>query len=134
LSVLWYSAGEKGDTGLYWSESRTTATFEARRLVSAGLTKGTPVLLVTNGALTGVWEGNASGKANVLTAILDASATSSDSFIVASDGELPAAAATKLGIVIAYIVKSDQHQGVWVVYERSTSLECVHSNKRKLEN
>jgi hypothetical protein len=70
----------------------------------------------------GVWEGNESGKANLQTAKLDLGATSSDSFIVASDGELPAAAATKLGIVIAYKATSDEHQGVWVKYGRSTSL------------
>lgn len=119
LSVLWYSAGTNGETGLYWCQSKDNgATFGARRLVTAGLTKGTPVLLATNGAFAGVWEGYESGKAKVLTARLDAGATSSDSLMVASDAELPAAAATKLGIVIAYIAKSDQHQGVWVVYER----------------
>jgi hypothetical protein len=121
LSVLWYSAGNNGETGLYWSQSKDNgATFGDRRLVAAGFTRGTPVLLVTNRGFAGVWEGNANGKAKVLTAKLYAGATSSDSFIVASDGDLPAASATKLGIVIAYIAKSEQHQGVWVVYERST--------------
>jgi hypothetical protein len=121
LGVLWYSAGKNGETGLYWSQSKDNgATFGARRLVSAGLTHGTPVLLVTNGDFTGVWQGNESGKAKVLTARLDAPRTASDSFIVASDGELPAAAATKLGVVIAYIAKGDQHQGIWVTYEPSS--------------
>jgi len=121
LSVLWFSAGKSGETGLYWSQSKDHgATFGSRRLVRTGLIKGTPVLLATSGGFAGVWEGIADGSASVLSARLDTGAVSSDSLSIASDGELPAAAATRVGIVIAYLVKDDQHQGVWLVLERST--------------
>jgi len=117
LSVLWYSAGKNGETGLYWSQSKDNgATFGGRQLVMPGQTRGTPVLVLTDGEFTGVWERNEKGQATVLTAKLDAGSNSSSSSVIATDGGLPAAAATKLGIVIAYIAKSEQHQGVWVVY------------------
>jgi len=118
LSVLWFSAGKNGETGLYWSQSKNYgANFGSRQLVRAGLIKGTPVLLATDDGFTGVWEGIAGGS-TVLSARLDTQAISSDSLSIASDAELPAAAATRVAIVIAYVVKDDQHQGVWVVLER----------------
>ena len=54
LSVLWYSAGTSGQTGLYWSQSNDHgATFEGRKLVSAGSTNGSPVVVTENGVMCG---------------------------------------------------------------------------------
>jgi hypothetical protein len=120
LTVLWYSAGKNGETGLYLCQSKDSgATFGARRLVAAGITKGTPVLLVTNEGLAGIWEGNENGKLKVIATKLDSSPTPSDGLTVATNGELPVAAATPAGIVIAYIAK-DQWQGVWVRFAWQT--------------
>ena len=84
-------------------------------MVNGGLTIGTPVLLETNGDLLSMWQSNDSGKAEVLTAKLVTGTTPSKSLTVSGDAELPAAAVTKVGVFVAYIAKSDKHQGVWVV-------------------
>jgi hypothetical protein len=42
-------------------------------------------------------------------------ATTSDSFIVVTNAELPAAAANNARVFVAYIAKAEQYQNVWVV-------------------
>lgn len=92
LRVLWYSEGDNGRTGLYWSESRDNgATFGPRQLVAAGKARGTSVL-VRDGA---VWQGVESSP-NIMIAPRIAEggeATMPGIFVVARDGELPAATA-----------------------------------------
>lgn len=118
LSVLWYSAGKNGETGLYWSQSTDNgATFGARRMVNGGVAIGTPVLVETQGDLLSVWQSNDAGKTQVLTAKLSTGTNAPKSLTAASDAELPAAAVTKLGLFIAYIAKSDKRQGVFVVFD-----------------
>ena len=120
LRVLWYSAGTRGQTGLYWSESKDNgSTFSPRRLLSAGLTTGTPVLLAGNKDLTAIWENSENGAARLLTAKVDVHTTPPETMIVQNDGELPAAAIAQNGLVIAYIGKSNQHYSVWVLFARN---------------
>ena len=120
LSVLWYSAGKNGQTGLYWTQSKDNgATFGSRRLVAAGATKGTPVLLSTGTGLAAVWESNEKGTTEVLTANLNGERTSAESLVLATTGELPAAAVTKDGMVIAYIAKDESNQAVWLMTSRN---------------
>jgi hypothetical protein len=116
LSVLWYSAGKNGETGLYWTQSKDHgATFGSRRLVNVGTTKGTPVLLSAGKGLAGVWESNEKGTTEVLTANLSGERTPAESFVLATTGELPAAAVTKDRMFIAYIANNESHQDVWLV-------------------
>jgi hypothetical protein len=118
--VCWYSAGKNGTTGLYWTMSRDKGeAFEGRHLLAAGLTRGTPVLIQTSGAFTGIWQGSESGKEIVSTARLDGSGPASEMFVVANNGELPAATVVPSGIAVAYIVKENEHQGVWLLLQRS---------------
>jgi hypothetical protein len=60
LSVLWYTAGEAGPEGLYWSQSLDGGqTFAQRKLVYEGSVGGTPSLIGgRNNQLYAVWEGN----------------------------------------------------------------------------
>lgn len=115
LSVLWYSEGKIGQTGLYWSQSTDHGlTFGPRKLVAAGQTKGTPLLVAENGVMKSVWEDREGGKSQVLTANFRDSTTAADSFVITADGELPAASATQRRIFIAYIAK-EQHQVIRLV-------------------
>ena len=119
LSVLWYSAGTNGQTGLYWSQSNDHgATFEGRKLVSAGSTNGSPVVVTENGVMAGVWEGNEGGESKVLTSSLQNRETTSNSFHVADHGEVPAAVLTEGHLFIAYIGKANERQNVWLVYAK----------------
>lgn len=121
LNVLWYSAGKNGETGIYWGQSKDLgATFSGRRMVSGGTIVGSPVLLETDGELLSVWQSNESGKAEVLRAELATGSSASETLSVVSDAEVPAAAVTQLGILIAYIARTDEHQGVWVVYQQGS--------------
>jgi hypothetical protein len=111
LRVLWYSAGNNGETGLYYSDSKDHArTFGPRVLVARGETFGTPVLMKAENQLNAVW-GAIGGK--VMTESLANDARQAEALQIA-DGELPAAAAISRNLVVAYIRKSDQHQAVWL--------------------
>jgi hypothetical protein len=119
LSVLWYSAGTNGQTGLYWSQSNDHgATFDPRKLVSAGPTKGSPVVVNENGVMASVWESEKGGESKVLTSSLQNRETISNSFSVADQGELPAAVLTEGQLFIAYIAKANEGQNIWLVYAR----------------
>ena len=62
LRVIWYTAGEAGAPGLYWSESRDGGrTFTPRRAFAESGGRGTPALLPDGGdGFAVVWEGAAS--------------------------------------------------------------------------
>jgi hypothetical protein len=95
-------------------ETSTSLTFGPRKLVAAGQTKGTPLLVAENGSLKSVWEDREGGKSQVLTVNFKDSTTASDSFVITADGELPAASATQRRIFIAYIAK-EQSQVIRLV-------------------
>ena len=58
LRVLWYAAGEKGEHGVYWSESHDGGqTFSSRELVATTGATGTPVLVRGfDGGARAIWE------------------------------------------------------------------------------
>jgi hypothetical protein len=115
LRVLWFSAGDAGETGLYWSESRDGGqTFSKRQLFNKGQSYGTPILLETGDHLTAVWGASAGGSTRLMTGQLDGAGHVNTNAGTAG-GELPAAAATTNGrLVVSYISKSGDRRAVWI--------------------
>lgn len=118
LRVLWYAGSDKGQRGIYWSESRDAGkTFTPRQLLAAGSARGTPVLL--RGQLTsdiGVWQSGEGNKAQILTARLeDAKDTAARVTSIPFPGELPAAVLTNQRVFIVYIATESQRQTVWLM-------------------
>ena len=112
VRVLWYSEGNAGATGLYWSESRDGGrTFSPRESLNAGQTTGTPVL-TSNGNV--VWTQGSGGSTRVASATLDGGGRVTPAKSEES-GELPASAVTNDGLVIAYIAKPQEQRIVWLV-------------------
>ncbi|HWW75196.1 MAG TPA: sialidase family protein, partial [Pyrinomonadaceae bacterium] len=120
LRVLWYTAGEAGRPGLYWSESRDGGrTFSPRRaLASAAGGRGTPVLLRDAGGFKAVWEGGEGTAPVALTAGLkdegDASEPSTPPLILAGTGALPAAAEADGRLFVAYVAGGEGGHAVWL--------------------
>ena len=91
LQVLWYSAGKKGQTGLYMSESKDGGnTFGPRSMISEGEVGGTPLLITNRNRPFAVWKSNN----GIETMELGHGATK-DSEV--SNAELPAAVGTPTG-------------------------------------
>src|ERR1044072_1488730 len=112
LRVLWYSAGSRGETGLYSSESKDHAqSFAPRVLVDRGETFGTPVLVKDGNHLQAVW-GAIGGK--VMTESMTSNVAGEGTALQITEGELPAAAAVSRNLFVAYIRKGDPHQAVWI--------------------
>jgi hypothetical protein len=115
LKVVWFSAGERGEQGLYQAESRDAGlTFSPRQLVAASSTRGTPVLT----AGTAVWEGEQSGQQRVMsTQVVQTSSApaSSATPTMVGEGQLPAAATSGERMLIAYIVNAGERRSVFVV-------------------
>jgi hypothetical protein len=115
LRVLWYAAGEKGQHGIYWSESQDGGqTFTPRELLAASSALGTPVLLHDgDGRAMGVWETYENGATHLVAARFGTQA--GNNVIANTTGELPAAAATTDQLFIADIVKDGDRQTIWLV-------------------
>lgn len=116
LRVLWYSAGEAGSPGLYWSESRDGAkTFTSRRALAEGTAFGNPQLLAGQGnTLTAVWEGLQNGVSKIVVARLD-NAGEPVATEIPHRGKLPTAAATRDQLLITYITKENEQRSIWLV-------------------
>lgn len=116
LRVLWYSAGEAGLPGLYWSESRDGGkTFTSRKALAEGEAFGTPHLMIGPGnSLTAVWESNQKGASKIVAARMDNQGAPSITELP-SQGQLPTAAATREQIFITYITKQDEQRSIWLV-------------------
>jgi hypothetical protein len=116
LRVVWYSAGEAGAPGLYWSESRDGGkSFTSRMALAEGAGMGTPHLLSGPGdALTVVWESNQKGEAKIILARIDKSGASLLSEIPVK-GQLPSAAAAREQLYVAYITKQNEQRSIWLV-------------------
>jgi hypothetical protein len=135
LRVLWYSEGETGETGLYWSESRDGGrSFAPRRRFDASGARGTPVLTnaggflantdgsltnggssLTNGGghgLIAVWEGG--GSTHPMAARLSEDGEIGGVVALADSGQLPAAAVAGGQVFIAYISETNGGRGVWL--------------------
>jgi hypothetical protein len=115
LRVLWYSEGQAGEAGLYWSQSVDGGrTFAPRRLLSGGQASGTPTLLVVVGNTpTAIWGMGGSGSARLIIAKLDGDGQVIDN-IIATTGDLPSAATLEGKLFIAYILKSGGRRSIWL--------------------
>lgn len=118
LRVLWYAGSDKGQRGIYWSESRDAGkTFTPRQLLAASSARGTPVLLkVPLVSDIGVWQSGEGNKAQILSARLDAgNNTVVQATTIPFPGELPAAAVTNQRVFIVYIASESMRQTVWLM-------------------
>lgn len=116
LQVLWYSEGQNGQTGLYWSASRDHgATFGQRQLLAAGTMRGTPVLIGDGKALTAVWQGLEKNSEGVMIARDFSGAAAPTGQVLATNGQLPAAIANHERVFVAYIAKGTKGQDIWLV-------------------
>ena len=116
LRVLWYAAGEKGDHGIYWSESEDGGqTFSPRQLLAATKARGTPVLFNDqSGKAIGVWEAGENGAAQLFTARLSGNDNIRGDQHIAGNGELPAATATNDRLLIVSLKKEGEKRSVWL--------------------
>jgi hypothetical protein len=116
LRALWYSEGQNGQTGLYWAVSRDHgATFEARQLLAAGTTSGTPVLIGEADGLTAVWQDAEKNNQGVMIARSFSAAAGQSGQVLAANGQLPAAMANREKVFVAYIARSAKGQDIWLV-------------------
>ena len=117
LHVLWYTAGEVGRPGLYWSESRDGgATFSARRLLAETTGRGTPSLVRGEGGrLSAVWEGADGVTVAPVRVRPDGDSRVTAPAVVAGAGELPAAVEVAGRVFIACGMRADEGRGVWMV-------------------
>jgi hypothetical protein len=122
LRVLWYSAGEAGSPGIYWSESRDGGkTFSSRKALAEGAAFGTPRLIMGPGNnLTAVWESNQQGASKIVVARLDSAGAPTASEIP-SQGQLPTATATRDQLFITYIAKQNEQRSIWLVKAKAIS-------------
>jgi hypothetical protein len=123
LRVLWYTAGEAGSPGLYWSESRDGGrTFSPRRALAETGGRGTPILLKGVGdGFTAVWEDSDGTSPAALTAGLTADGRVSAPSIMASGSELPAAVEAGGQLFIAYIGGGEEDHAVWLTRAASAA-------------
>jgi hypothetical protein len=118
LNVVWYTAGEAGAPGIYWSESRDSGQmFAARRVVAAGKAQGTPTLLVGDDGALVVWESRASGGARPTSARIERDGARVSSVRdLAPGGELPSATTVGDGqLFVAYVSKRGDRRAVSLV-------------------
>lgn len=115
LRVLWYAGGDKGQRGIYRSESRDGGkTFSLRQLLAASSARGTPVLLRDDaGAAAGVWQDGEGAKAQILgVRFRNDEAVKPTTF---GAGELPAVALTNGRFFIVYAANDGEKQSVWLM-------------------
>jgi hypothetical protein len=117
LRVLWYTAGEAGRPGLYWSESNDGGrTFLPRRVLAEAGGRGTPALLKDEaGGLTAVWEGVEGVNLAPVRMRPDGDSRVTAPAVVAERGELPAAAEVAGRVFIACGMRTGDERGVWVL-------------------
>lgn len=118
LHVLWYAAGETGEPGIYWSESRDGGrTFAPRQLFASAEARGTPVLLRGSAiGVMGVWEASDDGSSRIILKRLDSNGSVNTSATVSeSGGELPSAATAGDNLYIAYSARKNERRGIWLV-------------------
>ncbi len=116
LRVLWYSAGEAGSPGLYWSESKDEGkTFTERKSLTDGSAFGTPLLIAgPNRSVMAVWESNRGGESQIVVARLDGTRPPVTS-VMPSRGQLPTAVIARDEVFITYITKQDEQRSIWLV-------------------
>jgi hypothetical protein len=117
LRVLWYAGAENHQQGIYWSESRDGGlSFAPRQLLAPGFARSTPVLIGEGdeGPLA-IWEATANDRSGVhASSLLDVNQFVTKTLTIAEDGELPAAAALRDRILVAYVAKDGEKQSIWL--------------------
>ncbi|HEY0005357.1 MAG TPA: sialidase family protein [Pyrinomonadaceae bacterium] len=115
VRVLWYTAGERGAPGLYWSSSPEGAQkFSERQPFAGHEPHGTPLLMaVEKNKLIAVWEDDEGAKSNVLMAQMNADGKAT-SAAIAEQGELPSAVVSGNQVFVAYIKKTGERRGIWL--------------------
>lgn len=116
LRVLWYTAGDAGKPGLYWSESRDGGhTFSQRRTLAEAGGRGTPVLLKDpNGAFKAVWEGSDGTTPVTMLAGLKGDSQAAESSTLGNGGALPSAVESDGQVFVAYIGESGGNHAIWL--------------------
>ncbi len=117
LRAVWYTAGESGSAGLYWTESRDGGrTFSARKLLAVGQVRGNPSLLLDDkNNLLAVWESDEEKEPRILSAHLNADgAATTGSTPLADKAELPAIASGGEQLFVGYIVSSKEQRSIWI--------------------
>ena len=123
LRVLWYSEGQAGEAGIYWSQSVDGGrTFAPRRLLSSDRASGTPVLLAGDSETsTVIWGTGGGSSAQLMTTMFGGDAHVAQSTVTMS-GELPSSAKLGGSLFIAYITKSDgQRRSIWLALARQSA-------------
>ncbi len=116
LRVLWYTAGEAGEPGLYWSESRDGGrTFTPRQVLAESGGRGTPVLL-KNGddSFRAVWEGINGTSPVMMTASLTGDGRVTSVSNLAQGCEMPVAVEMGGHLFIAYIAGDEGSHRIWL--------------------
>jgi hypothetical protein len=117
LRVLWYTAGEAGSPGLYWSESRDGGrSFSPRRALAGAAGHGTPVLLRRDAGVgfTAVWEGVDGTTPAALSIGLNDDGSPAEPSTLAGGGTLPAAVEAGGQLFVAYITGGEGGHAVWL--------------------
>jgi hypothetical protein len=116
LRVLWYSEGEAGETGLYWSESRDGGlSFTPRRPFAKNGARGTPVLTSDERrGLVAVWEGGGDSARPLAARLSEDGAVVGDAAATTEGGQLPAANVTGGQLFVAYVKDAGGAHGVWL--------------------
>src|SRR5688572_18726562 len=120
LRVLWYTAGEAGKPGLYWSESHDGGRgFSPRRVLAETDGRGTPVLLKGEGGeLAAVWEAADGEATSTMTARLGGDGRVTTASVLRGGATLPAAAGVAGQFFVAYVAKDGEKRGVWITKAR----------------
>jgi hypothetical protein len=115
LSVMWYTEGERGTTGLYWAESKDQGkSFSERKLFAGGQAFGNPLLLPGGaGKLIAVWGNNDGGTPRLMAAPLATGGKESAPLVTSA--ELPSAAVTGDQLFIGYITSANDRRSIWIV-------------------
>jgi hypothetical protein len=119
LRVVWYTAGERGAPGLYWSTSDASGQkFSERKQLAGEVPRGMPYVLAgAKQELSAVWEetgGTATG-IHVARMFADGKVASA---AIARGGQLPAAAFSGEQIFIVYIRGEGERRAIWLTRVR----------------
>jgi hypothetical protein len=118
LKIAWYTAGEAGEQGLYFAESRDGGkTFSPRRLLNKGVILGTSVIFNSGGGSGGGERGQTvvtSGMDKILVEKINGDKSEVTPREL-GDGELPAAVVTGNKFYTAFIKKDNEKRAIWLI-------------------
>jgi hypothetical protein len=116
LRVAWYTAGERGQAGLYWSESIDGGqTFSARKLLADGQVRGLPQWHADGRSnLQVVWESDDESEPRVLSARLSRDGAATLDAPLAKNAELPSVAMAGEQMFVSYIVTDKDRRSIWL--------------------